>query len=110
MHWAAPAAQKSASLPHAADLCRQKQDAEAASVAMQVEKARLQQEADSLALRLQAVISDKFVRRENSFDAATPIDRTLGFLEDVIEVRHATWHSHSLLVFACQKCIHCAYF
>ena len=47
---------------------------------MDQEKAKLQQEADSLAQRLEAVLNDKFEPR-TSFDADTPIDKTLNFLQ-----------------------------
>ena len=56
------------------------------SVAMQEEKVRLQQEAENLAQQLQAVLNDKFVQR-HTFDADTPIDKTLGYLQSVITVR-----------------------
>ncbi|DBA66901.1 TPA: hypothetical protein ACH3X2_002024 [Trebouxia sp. C0005] len=65
------------------DLQRQKEDLEQVSVTMQEEKLRLQQEAEKLAQQLQAVLNDKFVRR-NTFDAETPIDKTLGYLETII--------------------------
>ena len=52
---------------------------------MQQEKARLQQEAEKLAEQLQAVLNDKFVRR-STFDAETPVDKTLGYLQSVISV------------------------
>ena len=55
---------------------------------MQEEKVRLQQEAEHLAQQLQAVLKDKFVRR-GTFDAETPIDKTLGYLENVISVSEA---------------------
>lgn len=53
---------------------------------MDQEKAKLQQEADSLAQRLEAVLHDKFEPR-TSFDADTPIDKTLNFLQSIIQVR-----------------------
>ena len=52
---------------------------------MQEEKLKLQEEAKKLAQQLQAVLNDKFVRR-NTFDAGTPIDKTLGYLETIISV------------------------
>ena len=52
---------------------------------MQEEKLKLQEEAEKLAQQLQAVLNDKFVRR-NTFDAETPIDKTLGYLETIISV------------------------
>jgi len=68
-----------------ASLCRQNEDLEQVSVAMQEGKLRLQQEAEKLAQQLQAVLNDKFVKK-NTFDAETPIDKTLGYLETVISV------------------------
>lgn len=55
---------------------------------MQEEKARLQHEAEKLAQRLQAVLSEKFVRR-GTFDAETPIDKTLGYLQSIMSVSGA---------------------
>lgn len=52
---------------------------------MQGEKDRLQQEAEKLAQRLQAVLKGKFLER-GSFDADTPIDKTLGYLQSIISV------------------------
>lgn len=52
---------------------------------MSEEKERLRQEADSLAQRLEAVMHDKFNSRA-SFDADTPIDKTLHFLQSFIAV------------------------
>ncbi len=66
-------------------LCRQKEDLEQVSVVMQEEKLKLQEEAEKLAQQLQAVLNDKFVRR-NTFDAETPIEKTLGYLETIISV------------------------
>ena len=50
------------------------------------EKRQLQLEADSLAQRLEAVMHDKFQPRAG-FDADTPIDKTLNFLQSCIGVR-----------------------
>ena len=72
--------------------CRQNEDLEQESVAMQEEKDRLQQEANKLAKQLQAALTAKFVE-QGSFDAETPIDKTLGYLQRVISVRTA---EHSL--------------
>lgn len=93
---------KSKTYPHAcgiwrlvavwAGACRQNEDLEQESVAMQGEKDRLQQEADQLAQRLQAVLSEKFVER-GSFDAETPIDKTLAYLQSVISVRILLLHN-----------------
>lgn len=59
---------------------------------MDQEKAKLQQEADSLAQRLEAVLNDKFEPR-TSFDADTPIDKTLNFLQAIISVGLALHYS-----------------
>ena len=52
---------------------------------MEQERAQLQQQAESLAQRLEQVLSDKFVPTE-AFDADTPIDKTLAFLQEIIKV------------------------
>lgn len=52
---------------------------------MHEEQRKLEREARSLALRLDAVLKDKFTPR-TSFDADTPIDKTLKFLQEVIAV------------------------
>ena len=67
------------------DVLRQNEDLEQVSVAMQEEKELLRQEAENLAQQLQAVLNDKFARR-GTFDADTPIDKTLNYLQDVISV------------------------
>lgn len=64
---------------------RHNQELEEDSAAMQQERLQLQQQAESIAQRLEAVLSDKFVAR-TAFDADTPIDKTLAFLQDVIKV------------------------
>lgn len=53
---------------------------------MQAKQARLQQEAKALSERLHAVLKDRCIRRVG-FDAETPIDKTLNYLQDVIMVR-----------------------
>ena len=50
------------------------------------EQDRLQCEASNLADRLQAVLEDKRHRRRLSFDAETPVDKTLNYLQCVIAV------------------------
>ena len=55
---------------------------------MQAQTRRLQREANSLARRLEAVMHDKH-KPNTSFDAATPIDKTLEYLQNVIMVRCA---------------------
>ncbi|KAL3144948.1 hypothetical protein ABBQ32_003454 [Trebouxia sp. C0010 RCD-2024] len=64
-------------------LQRHNQELEQDSVAMHEEQRKLEREARSLALRLDAVLKDKFTPR-TSFDADTPIDKTLKFLQKVI--------------------------
>ena len=66
-------------------LCRHNQELEQDSVIMQEEQRKLQREANSLAQRLEAVLHDKFTPR-SGFDADTPIDKTLQFLQGVIAV------------------------
>lgn len=53
---------------------------------MQAKQVRLQQEAKALSERLHAVLKDRFIRRVG-FDAETPIDKTLNYLQEVIMVR-----------------------
>ncbi|KAL3158778.1 hypothetical protein ABBQ32_011505 [Trebouxia sp. C0010 RCD-2024] len=84
------------------DLLRQNEDLEQEqeSVAMQGEKDRLQQEADKPAQQLQAVLSEKFVQ-QSTFDAETPIDKTLGYLQSIISGKtpplHQALELHSIL-------------
>ena len=66
---------------------RQNQELESYSASMLEDKLRLQQQADNLEQRLDAVLHDKF--HTKSFDAATPIDKTLSFLHSVIKVSSA---------------------
>ncbi|DBB02619.1 TPA: putative 3',5'-cyclic phosphodiesterase pde-3 [Trebouxia sp. C0006] len=64
-------------------LQRHNEELEQDSVAMQAEARKLQREANSLARRLEAVMHDKLKDR-TSFDAATPIDKTLEYLQNAI--------------------------
>lgn len=66
--------------------CRQNQLLEEASVSMQQEQDRLQHQASSLADQLQAVLQEKRHWRRLSFDAETPVDKTLNYLQSVISV------------------------
>lgn len=66
---------------------RHNQELEQDALATEQEKAKLQQEADSLAEQLEAVLHDKFATSGTSFDADTPIDKTRKFLQSVIMVR-----------------------
>lgn len=71
-------------------VCRHNQELEQDALATQQEKAKLQQEADSLAQQLEAVLLDKFATSGTRFDADTPIDKTMKFLQSIIMVPHAT--------------------
>lgn len=64
--------------------CRQNQELERYSASMLEDKLRLQEQANSLEQRLEAVLHDKF--HAKSFDAETPIDKTLAYLHNVIKV------------------------
>ncbi|DBB07279.1 TPA: hypothetical protein ACH3X3_008783 [Trebouxia sp. C0006] len=64
-------------------LQRQNQELERYSASVVEDKVRLQEQADSLSQRLEAVLHDKFERK--SFDADTPIDKTLAYLQSVIQ-------------------------
>lgn len=64
---------------------RYNQELEEDSAAMQQERLQLQQQAESLAERLEAVLSNKFMSR-TAFDADTPIDKTLALLQELIKV------------------------
>jgi len=68
------------------NLCRQNEELEQATLAIQEEKERLEKEAQSLAQQLQAVLNDKFVPHQD-FDADTPIDKTLKMMQTIIGVR-----------------------
>ena len=67
------------------ELHRYNQELEEDSAAMQQERLQLQQQAESLAERLEAVLSNKFMSR-TAFDADTPIDKTLALLQELIKV------------------------
>lgn len=67
-------------------ICRQNQQLEQDSVALHEQHLRLQQEAEGLAERLEVVLHDKFGHRHSGFDSDTPIDKTLNFLEGIVEV------------------------
>ena len=53
---------------------------------MHQQNLQLEQEAQALAQRLDAVMQDKFTPRASGFDADTPIDKTLNFLQAFIAV------------------------
>lgn len=56
------------------------------SATLQQEKQRLETQAAELAQRLDAVMHDKFAHQSSGFDADTPIDKTLNFLQSFIAV------------------------
>ena len=74
-------------------LCRHNQELEQDALATEQEKAKLQQEADSLAEQLNAVLHDKFAASSTGFDADTPIDKTMKFLQSIIMVSFLALHS-----------------
>ncbi|KAL3155900.1 putative 3',5'-cyclic phosphodiesterase pde-3 [Trebouxia sp. C0010 RCD-2024] len=65
-------------------LQRRNQEMEQDSAALQQEKERLESEAAELAMRLDAVMRDKFAHQPSGFDADTPIDKTLNLLHGII--------------------------
>ncbi|KAL3145886.1 putative 3',5'-cyclic phosphodiesterase pde-3 [Trebouxia sp. C0009 RCD-2024] len=65
-------------------LQRKNQEMEQDSAALQQEKERLESEAAELAMRLDAVMRDKFAHSPTGFDADTPIDKTLNLLHGII--------------------------
>jgi len=56
------------------------------SAAMLEEKLELQRQANSLVHRLDVVLHDKFESTKTAFDADTPIDKTLSYLQSIIKV------------------------
>lgn len=76
-------------------LPRHNQELEQDAVVTHEEKRQLQLEAHSLAERLEAVMHDKFVPRAG-FDADTPIDKTLDFLQSLIGASHPLTLMHIL--------------
>ena len=65
---------------------RHNQELEQNSANMQQQNLQLEQEAQALALRLDAVMQDRFKPSTSGFDADTPIDKTLNFLQSCIAV------------------------
>lgn len=68
--------------------CRRYQDLEQDSVSYQAQKVQAEIAASALAERLQAVLQDKFRPSRTAFDADTPIDKTLSFLQSYVQVGH----------------------
>ena len=73
---------------------RHNQELEQDALATEQEKAKLQQAADNLAEQLDAILHDRIDTGNSSFDADTPIDKTMKFLQGIITVRT---HSSSIL-------------
>lgn len=66
---------------------RHNQELEQDALATEQEKAKLQQAADSLAEQLDAILHDKFdPSGSTGFDADTPIDKTMKFLQGIVMV------------------------
>ena len=59
---------------------------------LEQEQFQLEQEAEDLAQRLNAVLQDKFAG--SSFDADTPIDKTLTFLQTIVKVLMLLWTAY----------------
>ena len=70
---------------------RHNQKLEQDSAAMVEEKLQLQRQADSLVHRLDVVLHDKFKSTKTAFDADTPIDKTLSYLQGIIKVTCLAW-------------------
>ena len=68
---------------------RYNQELEEDTAAMEQERVQLQQQAETLARRLEAVLSDQMPVRD-AFDAETPIDKTMSFLQDIVKVSFAS--------------------
>lgn len=85
---------------------RHNQELEQDSVSMQQQNLQLEQEAQALAQRLDAVMQDKFQPSTVSFDADTPIDKTLNFLQTFIAV---SYHlpAFAILELTFQHCAWC---
>lgn len=66
--------------------CRHNQELEQDTIEAEEEKLQLQITADRLSERLDAIMKDCFNCKSSSFDADTPIDKTLNFLSDYIGV------------------------
>ena len=79
--------------------CRQNQLLEEASASMQQEQDRLQHQASSLASQLHAVLQEKRHQRRLSFDAETPVDKTLNYLQSVISVSNNVAVMFALLLY-----------
>lgn len=74
-------------------LSRRAQELEQQSDVMQQERLDLQQAAQASAERLQAVVQDKFEPPNAAFNAQTPIDQALSFLQSCIKVNARSFKS-----------------
>ena len=69
------------------------------------EKTKLQNQADTLSERLEAMLHDKFPPRSGiNFDADTPIDKTLNMLQSIIAVSSSLGTSRVLTISGGQDC------
>lgn len=73
--------------------CRRNQELEEDSVTMREQQLQLEKEAQAMAQRLIAVVQDKFQPATSHFDADTPIDKALSFLQSCIKVKHVLTES-----------------
>ena len=67
-------------------MVRHNQKLEQDTIAMLKEKLQVQRQAESLVHRLDVVLHDKFESTKMAFDADTPIDKTLSYLQGIIKV------------------------
>ena len=74
-------------MPSPSSWCRRNQELEEDSVAMREQQLQLETEAQAMAQRLHAVVQDKFQPVASQFDADTPIDKALSFLQSCIKVK-----------------------
>lgn len=67
-------------------MVRHNQKLEQDTIAILEEKLQLQRQAESLVHRLDVVLHNKFESTKMAFDADTPIDKTLSYLQGIIKV------------------------
>ena len=67
-------------------MVRHNQKLEQDTIAILEEKLQLQRQAESLVHRLDVVLHNKFESTKLAFDADTPIDKTLSYLQGIIKV------------------------
>ena len=88
--------------------CRHNQELEQDALATEQEKAKLQQAADNLAEQLDAILHDKFATGSTGFDADTPIDKTMKFLQGIIMASFSCLMCFNTLFECVGSNLHCA--